>query len=124
MHDSSFGSMPADTEPDCHERSQLGDRDALNEAVLVAEVSVEALDVGEVHELRGPERLGERPCRGVGVEVVGPAVLTPGQGRHDGHVSLGLQRDDQPGIDRRHFADETEPGVLGTGDERCWRRAR
>ena len=37
----------------------------------IVDVAAQALDVGEVHELLGPERLGDRTGDGVGVDVVG-----------------------------------------------------
>ena len=90
-----WAACPAEIEPEASELPQFGDGDPLDQAVLVAEVAVQALDIGQVDELACPKRLGERTGRGVGVEVVGPAVLTPGQRGDHRHVALLCRRSDQ-----------------------------
>ena len=74
MHDATFGIMPSSNAPLAMSRVELADVGAGDQRVVVAEVAVEAGHVGEVHELLGLERLGDRAGDGVGVDVVALAV--------------------------------------------------
>ena len=73
----------------------------------------EALDVGEVDELLGPERLGDGAGRGVGVDVVGLALDVGADGGDDRDEVLGQQPLEDAGVDVVDVADEAELGRRG-----------
>ena len=55
-----------------------------DQAVGAVDLVSQPLDVGEIHELLGAERLGDRAGEGVGVDVVGLARLVGADGGDDG----------------------------------------
>ncbi len=62
---------------------------------LVSEIPVEALYVGQVDDLEGPERLSKSPGRGVGVEVVCIPVFASRQWGNHRYVPLTLEAENQ-----------------------------
>ena len=71
-----------------HVAQSSGTEMRCDEGVLVAEVAIQALDIGEVDELRRPERGGEGSRRRVGVEVVRLSVFAAGDGGDDRDIAL------------------------------------
>ena len=84
-----------------------------NEAGRVVDVAPQALDVGEVDELLGTERLGDRAGHGVGVDVVrltGDVAADRGDHRDELVVD---QAEDHLRVDLGDVADEAEFRVAG-----------
>ena len=100
-HDSSFGIMPSEILPSAISCSMPADVDARDQRRLVGPVAVHAGDVGEVHELLGVERLGDRARDRVGVDVVRLAVVVDADGRDHRDQLLAQQPLDDRGVDRR-----------------------
>src|SRR5439155_19670509 len=73
--------------------------------------------VGQVHELLGPQRGGDLPGGGVGVDVVGLAGdVDPDRGDH-GDQLLGEEALDDRRVDGGDVADIPEPRVAGDRSE-------
>ena len=81
----------------------------------VVEIGEQTLDVGEVHDLLGTQRLGERTRHRVGVDVVGLTGRIGPDRRHDRDQVLGEEPLEDRGVDRLDVADEAEVGVAGLG---------
>jgi hypothetical protein len=82
------------------------------------EIAEEAGDVGQVDELLRREGLGDGAGHGVGVDVVGLALLVDADGGDDGDELLGDLALQDGGVDAADVAHEAEPGVaLADGDE-------
>ena len=97
---------------------QVRGGDLGDQGVLVVEVAVEARDVGEVDELLRPKGLGDGPGHGVGVDVVGLALLVDADGGDDRDELLGDLAFEDVRVDPADVADEAEAGVpLADGDE-------
>ena len=81
----------------------------------IVAVAADAIDVGQVHQLGGADRLGDGSGDGVGVDVVGLPGGVAADGGDDRDEVLGQQALDQVGVDGSHVADEAELGVAGLG---------
>ena len=91
--------------------------DATDEAAGVGDVGQQALDVGEVDELLGAERLGDRAGHRVGVDVVGLPGGVGADGGHHRDEVLGQEPLEDGRVDRVDVADEAEVGVASLGHD-------
>ncbi len=90
----------------------------------VVDVAAQALDVGEVDELLGAERLGDRRGDGVGVDVVGLARLVGADRRDDRDELVGEQPFEDARVDGVDVADEAEVAVVRQSPAAGRRRRR
>ena len=81
-----------------------------DQAGRVVDVAAQPLDVGEVDELLGTERLGDRAGHRVGVDVVRLPALVGADRGDDRDELVGEQAVEDRRVDRRDVADEAEPG--------------
>ncbi len=79
----------------------------------VGDVAAQALDVGEVDQLLGAERLGDRAGDGVGVDVVRLTGLVAADRGDHGDELVVEQPVDHLGVDLGDVADEAELRVAG-----------
>ena len=93
------------------ECGEAGHVDPGDDGVRVGDVAVDAVDVGEVDELLGGERLGDSAGGGVGVHVVGLAFLVDTDGGDDGDEVFVQDAFEDRGFDVADVADEPETGV-------------
>ena len=108
--------MPPSTVPSAEQGARARRSVAADSAVAGSSlVPPDAVDVGEVHQLGGPDRLGDGAGGGVGVDVVGlPGGVAADGGHHRDEV-LGQQPVEQVGVDRGDVADEAELRGRGPG---------
>ena len=108
-----FGIMPPAIVPSATSSSSSSAVDLADQAGRVGDVAAEALDVGEVDQLLGADRLGDRAGDGVGVDVVGLAGLVAAdRGDHRDELVVD-QAVDHLGVDLGDVADEAELLVAG-----------
>ncbi len=79
---------------------------------MVAKVSIQTLNVGEIYELLSAKRRSKFAGSDIGVQVVGLTVLAAGNGCDHWDVSLRLKSLDEPDIDFGDTTYETEALVL------------
>ena len=91
---------------------QCGGVDLVDERIPVGPVGVEALHVGEHHQLRRPDALGESGGGGVGVDVVHHPVGIGGDRRYHRDPSRRNEIEYGGGLDRGHVTDEADVGGL------------
>ena len=90
-HDAILGIIPPVRRAVGQQRVQLVGGGLADQAGRVVDVAAQALDVGEVDELLGAERLGDGAGDGVGVDVVGLPGCVGADGGHDRDQVLGEQ---------------------------------
>ena len=86
-----------------------------DQARRIGDVAAQALDVGEVDQLLGAERLGDGAGHDVGVDVVRLARVVGADRGHDGDELVGEEALEDAGVDALDVADEPELGVAGDG---------
>ena len=96
-----LGDHPAGDRAVGDQRVELVGRGLADQAGRVVDVAAEALDVGQVDELLGPQRLGDGAGDDVGVDVVGLALVVGADGGDDGDELVGQQPLEEAGVDRR-----------------------
>ncbi len=108
---------PATKRPVGHERLELGGRRLADERRRVVEITPQALDVGQVHELLGPDRFGEHSCDRVGVDVVRLASeIGADRGHHRDEVLVQQALEDGR-VHVAHVADEAQLRLAGRGPQ-------
>ena len=93
-----LGDHPAGDRAVGDQRVELVGRRLADQARRVVDVAAQALDVGEVDELLGAERLGDRTGDRVGVDVVGLARLVGADRRDDRDELVGEQAVEDRGL--------------------------
>ena len=110
-----LGIIPPAIVPSSIERVELVGGGLADQARRVVDPAAQPLDVGEVDELLGAERLGDRAGDGVGVDVVRLTVRVGADGGDDGDELVVEQPVEHARVDRLDVADEAELGVAGRG---------
>ena len=108
-----LGDHPAGDGAVGHQRVELVGRGLADQAGRVADVAAEALDVGEVDQLLGIQRLGDGAGDDVGVDVVRLALVVGADGGDDRDELVGQEALEEAGVDGVDVADEAELGVAG-----------
>ncbi len=71
-------------------------RHAVDQLAVLVE---DARHVGQQQEARGPHRRGDGARRGIGIDIIGVAVLADADGRDDGDEVRPLEQIEHAGID-------------------------
>ena len=88
-----------------------GHVDTRDERARIGPIAVDALDIGEVHELLGVERFGHRARDRVGVDVVRLAMIVDANRRDHRDELFAQHALHDRGIDLAHITDEPEQRV-------------
>ena len=108
-----FGIIPPAIVPSAIERVEFVGGRLADQAARVVDVAPQPLDVGEIDELLGAERLGDRSGHGVGVDVVRLAGdVAADRGDHRDELVVD-QAEDHLRVDLGDVADEAEFRVAG-----------
>ncbi len=100
-----------------HHVLRLVERHVRNERRLVAEVLVDAVDIGEEHALLGADCRSDLACHRVGVHVEEAAVITHGHARDNGNVAVLNESVDIVARHARHLAHASQTGIGLGGDD-------